>query len=84
MTETIQKQRLSLVERVCQMAGAADTADALQHEEPPVVLPDGYRRRLPVQRSARRSNHMSRRTAMLLWGLFAVLLVIIVVLIIIF
>lgn len=84
MTETIQKQRMSLIERIRQMAGATDTAVPLQHVEPPVILPDGYQRRLPVQQIARRTKHVSRRTAMLLWGLSAVLLVIIVVLIIIF
>jgi len=82
MTETIQEQKKSLVEQVRQMAGAADKAPAPRTEEPPVVLPDGYRRRSPVQlrvrRGTRRSRHVSRRNVTLLWLLAAAIPVIVI------
>ncbi|MBR1497483.1 MAG: hypothetical protein IJ617_07655 [Oscillospiraceae bacterium] len=79
MTETKQKPELnlslSLVGRLRKMAGAADMTFATQQGEPPVVLPDGYRRRSPVQRSVRRAKQISRRTLVVLSLLAAALLV---------
>ena len=49
MTETEQRQELSLITRVRQMAGTAAAAPAEQNAETAIVLPDGYRRRSPVQ-----------------------------------
>ena len=59
MVETKQKPEQSLIGRVRQMAGAADTADPPEQGQAPVVLPDGYRRRSPVQHCARRARRIS-------------------------
>lgn len=82
MDETMQEQKQSLVGRIRQMAGAADTAAAPQHEESPTFLPDGYQRRLPVQRRARRLRRLrrvSRRNVKRLWPLAALVLVVVVI-----
>ena len=50
MTETEQRREMSLIDRVRQMAGTVPSAPEEHREESDLVLPDGYRRRSPVQR----------------------------------
>ena len=80
MSETELGRAVSLIDRVRQMAG--DSASAAQwHEESSVILPDGYRRRSPVQHCRKSPSRLPKWAVALLVLLGAALVALAVIVI---
>lgn len=81
MVETEQKKEQSLIDRVRQMAGEESLLTPEWQEEQPVVLPDGYRRRSPLQ-PCRQSDKSSRWKTVALIALLSVAVIALVAIVV--
>ena len=81
MVETEQKKEQSLIDRVRQMAGEESILTSEWQDDQPVVLPDGYRRRSPLQ-PCRQSDKSSRWKTAALIALLSVAVIALVVIVV--
>lgn len=81
MVETEQKKEQSLIDRVRQMAGEESILTSEWQDDQPVVLPDGYRRRSPLQ-PCRQSDKSSRWKTVALIALLSVAVIALVAIVV--
>ena len=81
MIETKQEKRESLIEQVRQMAGTEVMTALEWQEEEPLVLPDGYHRRSPLQPCRQGGNRFRWQSAALIVLLAAAVITLAVIVI---